>query len=61
MGEETVQILKRLILTCLTALWLVNGALIAEESQDRPATQETPAQKLFPSDQIEQLVAHVAL
>lgn len=56
-----MQILKRLILTCLTALWLVNGALIAEESQDRPATQETPAQKLFPSDQIEQLVAHVAL
>jgi hypothetical protein len=74
MGVETMPILKRLMLAGLTALWLINGALMAEEQQDQQAGQEpqqtapagqagqqTPGQDLFPPDQIEQLVAPIAL
>lgn len=85
-----MQLLKRLAVSGLTALWLVHGALIADEQQGEqpspepdlqpaqepeqqsiaPATdekqetgdpQEISAQSLFPPDQIEQLVAPIAL
>ncbi|MEA3275501.1 MAG: DUF3300 domain-containing protein [Pseudomonadota bacterium] len=47
-----METLKRLTVAWLTALWLFHGALVAEEQPDR---------ELFPPDQIEQLVAPIAL
>ena len=66
-----MEILKRLSLAGLTALWMFHSAFVAGEAQESQApqpapetqTQEQPetAQELFPPDQIEQLVAPIAL
>lgn len=74
-----MQMMRHLTLCSLTALWLVHGALLAEEQQARQASQKSAPQQtaqgaeerqetqtaadrdLFPPDQIEQLVAPIAL
>jgi hypothetical protein len=62
-----MQILKRLTAASLAALWLVHGALVAQEAQAPAAAAasaaEAPpaAEAEFPPEQIEQLVAPIAL
>jgi hypothetical protein len=74
-----MQTTNSLPLCAITALWLVHGALVAEEGQvqqvgeasdpqqaaqvagEEQETQEAPERSLFPPDQIEQLVAPIAL
>jgi hypothetical protein len=60
-----METIKRLTTATLTALWLLHGAVVAEEAQPAQptvqTTQKQPAADKFPPEQLEQLVAPIAL
>ncbi|MCG6862612.1 MAG: DUF3300 domain-containing protein, partial [Chromatiaceae bacterium] len=59
-----MQWLKHATLSCLIALWLVHGVFVSAQQQTQQAVhqgQGLPGHGLFPPDQIEQLVAPIAL
>jgi len=54
--------LERAAAAALTALWLFHGALVSAQTEEsQPPAQKQAQEDVFPQDQVEQLVAPIAL